>query len=57
MLDIINDYQIEKKRVFSSIDNEKEKSAYMNYFMYVIKEHDLVLPLLKKIRGKTLMLQ
>jgi hypothetical protein len=57
MLDIINDYQIEKKRVFSSIDDEKEKSAYMNYFMYVIKEHDLVLPLLKKIRGKTLMLQ
>ena len=37
--------------------DEKEKSAYMNYFMYVIKEHDLVLPLLKKIRGKTLMLQ
>ena len=57
MLDIINDYLIEKKRVFSSIDDEKEKSAYMNYFMYVIKEHDLVLPLLKKIRGKTLMLQ
>jgi hypothetical protein len=57
MLDIINDYQIQKKRVFSSIDDEKEKSAFMNFFMYVIHEHDLVLPLLKKIRGKTLMLQ